>query len=519
MQSCRAAARVLDWKFRFASCSLAFGLAAAAAAPGCAPASPAPGPDVKVKEQQPAASRGTHRGVFKVVPLPGKPSGAESKLLKKDGPPTKRTLFVNRHGGTYQSGDDDSSQHISSIVSGVSTVPPYADGDASWAQFMACIRDQFSPFNVTVTDVDPGSTTHIEAVIGGTPGSVGMGQGVGGVAPMFGDCSIVERAIVFVFADVLGGAQTSCEVAAQEIGHAYGMDHEYLCEDPMTYLNGCGNKKFQDQTVSCGEDSPRACQCTATQNSVQMLLSRLGPSGGSSSSSSSSSTSSSSGGSSSGGGPNNDTTPPTVAVVTPDDGSTEAENSSMTVQAKATDDTALASVQLLWEVNGNTITMDCASPPSGITCNHAGDTFTWTFNVGSGARAFTIRATDTSGNVATTPSRKITLGSGGGGNPPPGNPPAVDIVSPSVGASFAPGDIVPLIVTATDDGSVDQVTVTWTAPSATVTYDLSPIDATTWEIDFDLSPSAAPGPRTLTVTAVDNQGNVTNHPPLVIQVQ
>lgn len=513
MQSFRAAVRLLDWKIRLASCGVALGLVAAAVVAGCAPAAPDPGPDVK---EAPAGGDGTHRGVFKVVPPPGKPSGAESNLLTKDGPLTKRTLFVNRHGGTYQPGDDDSSHHISSIVSGTSTVPPYADGDAAWAKFMTCIQDQFSPFNVTVTDVDPGSATHIEAVISGSPGDVGMDQGVGGVAPMYGDCSIVERAIVYVFAEVLGGPQTTCEVAAQEIGHAYGLDHEYLCEDPMTYLSGCGKKKFQDKTVSCGEYGARACQCSATQNSVQMLLSRLGPNGGSSSSSSSTS---GGGTSSSSGGPNSDTTPPTVAVITPDDGSTEPENSSMTVQATATDDTALATVALLWEVNGNTITMDCDSPPDGIACAHAGDTFTWTFDVGSGARVFTVRATDTSGNVATTPSRAITLGSGGGSGPPPGSAPTVDIVSPSAGTSAAPGDTVPLVIMADDDGWVEQVIVTWTAPSGSVSYYLDQIDATTWEIDFDLSLNAVSGPRTLAVSAVDDEGNVTNHAPLVIQVQ
>src|SRR5262249_6511037 len=124
--------------------------------------------------------------------------------------------------------------------------------------------------------------------ISGTPQMIGEGSGVGGVSPMNNDCSMVENGIVWIFEQVLGSsAQTVCEVAAQEIGHAIGMDHEYLCQDPMTYLYGCGHKTFQDQTVSCGEYSARNCMCTnpltgtaANQNSVQFMLYRLGPATG-----------------------------------------------------------------------------------------------------------------------------------------------------------------------------------------------------------------------------------------------
>src|SRR5262249_37290971 len=69
-----------------------------------------------------------------------------------------------------------------------------------------------------------------------------------------------------------------CEVTAQEVGHAFGMEHEYLCQDPMTYLHGCGAKTFQDMPAPCGEFMTRPCACGgASQNSVQHLFSVLGP--------------------------------------------------------------------------------------------------------------------------------------------------------------------------------------------------------------------------------------------------
>jgi len=51
--------------------------------------------------------------------------------------------------------------------------------------------------------------------------------------------------------------------------------------DPMTYLDYAGERSFQDQTASCGEDAPRPCGidayvCSQKQNSVQLLASRLG---------------------------------------------------------------------------------------------------------------------------------------------------------------------------------------------------------------------------------------------------
>ena len=99
---------------------------------------------------------------------------------------------------------------------------------------------------------------------------------MGGLAPL-GDGPIHD-AVVFVFASTLKlKTQALCETAAQEIGHAYGLDHVMVCKDPMTYLTGCGAKTFQDVDAPCGERDARACaDGGATQNSHQHLLDVLG---------------------------------------------------------------------------------------------------------------------------------------------------------------------------------------------------------------------------------------------------
>lgn len=210
------------------------------------------------------------RGTYIVQP--------ELEVTEPTAAPMHRILYVNFDGGTYTPGSNNSSTNRSSIVSGTSTISPWGSSSARTA-VLDCVRDRFSPFNITVTDVDPGSTIHIEAVTAGRPQDVGMGSGTGGVSPF--SCGIIERSIVFNFAEVYGSAYTSlCHTVAQEAAHSFGLDHEYLCEDPMTYLNGCGAKHFQDVNAPCGEFSARSCQCGgSTQNSFQRLLAAFGPAG------------------------------------------------------------------------------------------------------------------------------------------------------------------------------------------------------------------------------------------------
>jgi MYXO-CTERM domain-containing protein len=188
-------------------------------------------------------------------------------------------IYMNRMGGIYRPGDNDARTNQSSIPSRTSQVSPWNVSAAGWAEVMDCMTEQFARFNVVITDVDPGNVPHIESVVAGYPQDVGMGQGVGGVSPFTEDCGVIPNSIVFTFAGVYGTAYRDiCETAAQEVSHSFGLDHEYQCKDPMTYLSGCGDKEFQDNLERCGEYSARTCWCGGTtQNSVAMLRARLGP--------------------------------------------------------------------------------------------------------------------------------------------------------------------------------------------------------------------------------------------------
>jgi hypothetical protein len=195
-----------------------------------------------------------------------------------------RTIYLNPNGVVLRPGENDSRTNTSSVVEQPTEITPWDIDEDTWAETVACMREIYAPFDVTITDRDPGSTPHIEAVFGGHPSDVGLPDNVAGVSPFTYDCSIIEHSVVFTFTDVLpDDPRLMCEVMAQEIAHSYGLDHEMLAADPMSYLTYLGERTFQDEMAACGEYGSRMCGidgsiCRQKQNSHQLLLERLGAS-------------------------------------------------------------------------------------------------------------------------------------------------------------------------------------------------------------------------------------------------
>lgn len=194
-----------------------------------------------------------------------------------------RTVYLVRDGAVLWPGlENDAMAGISSIVRQPTAIGSWDIDDDTWAETVQCVKDIYRPFDVKITDEDPGDVPHLEAIFGGHPSDVGLPDNVAGVSPFTEDCSVIERSVVFTFTDVLpDDARTMCEVMAQEIAHSYGLDHEMLSADPMTYLDHDGPRSFQNVDAPCGELENRTCGigaqvCRRTQNSVQLLGERLG---------------------------------------------------------------------------------------------------------------------------------------------------------------------------------------------------------------------------------------------------
>jgi hypothetical protein len=188
-------------------------------------------------------------------------------------------IYLNRciDGCTLTPGYDDSRANTSQIINFPVNIPPFAYGDQSWQQVVDCVREMYAPFGVEITEHDPGDRPHFEAIVAGNPSDAGFPPYVGGVSPF--ECSGIDNAITYSFAEVWGDdPRIICEVVAQETAHAFGLDHEFYCLDPMTYLTDCGEKSFQDHDAECGEDEARICKCGGlTQNSYQRILGEFGP--------------------------------------------------------------------------------------------------------------------------------------------------------------------------------------------------------------------------------------------------
>jgi len=171
------------------------------------------------------------------------------------------TVFMNRHGHV----DDDNGAEI----------PAFGGGDRVWSATVACVKDTFAQFRVTVVDQRPASGSYITAVVGGRASLVGGDDAsMNGVAPYSG--RVIGDAVVYVFSQVGTGERdvaNLCAVTAHEVGHAMGLDHTYLCGDVMSYFHDrCGKQTFVDRDAACGEYGKRACANGATaQNSFRLL--------------------------------------------------------------------------------------------------------------------------------------------------------------------------------------------------------------------------------------------------------
>ena len=280
-------------------------------------------------------------------------------------------IYMNRciGGCVIQPGFDDSRTNTSSVVAGThgqtAFISEYNKSEEKWQELMTCVRKVYEPFDIIITDVDPGNAPHFETIVAGTDDEISTEAA--GIAPA--SCGVVNNAITFNFANQAGGVDDLCWTVAQETAHAFGLDHEFDCEDPMTYLTECGFKKtFQNRDIPCGEYEARSCSCGgSTQNSFQRILDEFGP---------------------------GELTPPTVGINRPADGAVVRPQ--FPFEVEAVDNIEIAQVE--FAINGEVVEV-LTSPPYVINAPQGL----------SGEVTLEARASDNIGTTSTSTAITVTI--------------------------------------------------------------------------------------------------------------
>lgn len=212
-------------------------------------------------------------------------STVEVPIVEERAPVPSRVVYLNREGVTLRAGLDDAPSNRSMIVAsaGLETfdVPPYGGTPRQFREIVDCVRRLFTAYDVEIVDRRPVEPGYLMVAIGGQPRELAATQesteGIGGLAPFNGQP--VENAVVIVFSQAQRERPRAvCESAAQEVGHAYGLDHTIHCRDLMSYRRPCGARRFEREDAPCGERQARACvDGRSAQSSHARLLEVLGP--------------------------------------------------------------------------------------------------------------------------------------------------------------------------------------------------------------------------------------------------
>jgi hypothetical protein len=228
-------------------------------------------------------------------------------------------------GCTVTPGTNDSRKDTSTVFDETVTLSEFAHGDEVWNEMVACVREVMLPYDVMVTEEDPGENAlYLEAMIGGTSEEAGLGPRIVGMSPIA--CTPLSHTISFTFANSHDAdARMICETVTHEAGHTLSLDHEVACNDLMWWTTEdiCGPKYFRDSHEYCGDGEADECLCGGIyQNAHATLLDVFGPGPGAA--------------------------PPEVSIENPTDGANVS--SQFVVHAFASDPRGIGRVEL--HING-----------------------------------------------------------------------------------------------------------------------------------------------------------------------
>jgi len=296
-----------------------------------------------------------------------------------------RTIYLNKNGGTYNitNGMTDAATNTANVIASgdgkthMAAVIPPIDANFDWSYIVQCVKAQYKPYNVIITETEPTSGNYVEAVVGGDGASTGWSanSGILGVASADNFCGVTEKGIAFSFAhNHIGIAKPNdelCATVAHEVGHLLSLEHEISSPDTMSYVPfaTAGMKSFTSPNSQCGTDAQNTnnCSCTTTgtgqvTDSAVRLTQFVGlrPT---------------------------ETNPPTLDVTAP--GDNVKLPPSFVVTANATDDTAMDQVAVLL----NAANVGASTSPVGTTYSIP------VTNQPEGTYMLEVQAIDLAGNI------------------------------------------------------------------------------------------------------------------------
>ncbi|MBA2542916.1 MAG: hypothetical protein H0V17_24935 [Deltaproteobacteria bacterium] len=371
------------------------------------------------------------------------------------------TIYLNRDGGKIQAGTENAAANTSSIIKNHEVselvVPRAAFDDTQWSAVVDCVRDAYARFDVEIVDRRPAAGSYVMAMFGGSGDALGLGAETRGIAPLDSNsCTTIDNAVAFVFTETVNSdVQRSCEIAAHEIAHAFGVDHQLLAADLTSYLPFSGKRTFQDVDGACGEDAERPCICgRETQNTVQVLLDKLGPARG------------------------GDREAPVIEL-----GLGAARPGMTAVRVQTSDASAIGSVSLTYRDERTAFTVVCGDGT--VECRTFSGITTFTIAEPVGHAVMYAEAVDLAGNAAATVPFEI------------GSLVSTAVVAVSRDARFAHVEVTAVAT---------EVIGFWTAPDGTTMRRALCGDAERWTLDVELDDASER--RSIVIQTVESSGRM-----------
>ncbi len=284
--------------------------------------------------------------------------------------PVPATLFLNFDGAVLNDNAEDA-RNNGTLIGWKGTFDAYGDGPKQTA-IMQAVRQDWLPFNATITDTRPTTGDYTMVMVGPT----NFTDGSLGIALL--DCanSWTSNNIVFAFHHADDGftAAATATTVSQEIAHSYGLEHVDDDADLMYPYNNGGDPGFTNTChpvveaagigILCTEQHEGSCGYADQQNGHAELMRFVGPRPA-------------------------DMSPPSVRFTAPQSGDEFAAGEPFVLAVDANDDDGVVAVELL--AAGELVAADDAAP------------FSWEVTgAPPGTYHFEAVAYDAAGNTTTT---------------------------------------------------------------------------------------------------------------------